>query len=415
MTSGREKGSSLIALAASMATRDWLHEIVLSLCGVLALASILAPMLVLHGAHMGVVERMRENLLKDPTVLVLVPQGSSGAGYAPDFIKRIGELPGMRYAIGRTRDVAAELQVSLGEKRLTITLDATSKGDPLIDNFDQNAPRSAPGQLEIALTASAANKLGVKAGDKIQSSLVRRSASGRMERLQLEFTVASVLPQLASGRDAGLVDMRTLLAIQDYRDNIPSDLLGSSGIHPVPAERRYESFRAYANGLDAIEGLQAWFNDHNTPVNTRAKDIASIRKIDSTLGAVIMLIAGAGCAGFFAFMMSAAEASVRRKWKQMGMLRLTGFSRSAILVFPLTQALLTGIAGCLFAFALYAIVAYSIDFMFASETGGESICVISVSFMILTFAAVQGLALLASGRAAWKAASISPSTVIREI
>ena len=95
----------LLFLSLCLALRDWLHERSLSFCGVLALASMLAPLLVLHGVHMGVIERLRENLMRDPAVLVLIPSGGSGAGFEEDFIRKVSEQPGCRFCIGRTRDI----------------------------------------------------------------------------------------------------------------------------------------------------------------------------------------------------------------------------------------------------------------------------------------------------------------------
>ena len=48
-----------LALAVGLAGRDWRHEFALSLCAVLALASMLAPLLVLVGVRNGVVDGMR--------------------------------------------------------------------------------------------------------------------------------------------------------------------------------------------------------------------------------------------------------------------------------------------------------------------------------------------------------------------
>lgn len=406
---------SLFCQAVRLAWRDWLHEAGLSLCGVLALASILSPLLILHGVHMGVVERLRANLMRDPAVLVIVPQGSNVSGYDGAFIEQIRSLPGMRYAIGRTRDVAAEIELkSPAGKRLTLSLDATSQGDPLLDNFSAPLPQSAKGRLEIVLSASAARKLGVGPGERLETVLVRRQKSGRLMRLPLSFQVISVLPDIAHGNDIGLVDMETLLAIQDFRDGLKNDLLQSEGEYDFQPERRFAAFRAYAAELDAVENLEKWFLDRDIMVHTRSRDIAAIRRIDSTLGAVITLIAGAGITGFFAFMASSSEASVRRKWKPMGMLRLTGFGRGDLLAFPLTQALLTGLCGTLLAFAIYGLVAWSIDYMFAAETGGESVCSLSRPFICAAFLAVQLIALLASARSAIRAARISPAAVIRE-
>lgn len=402
-------------LAIWLATKDWLHERSLSICGVLALASILAPLLILHGVHNGVVQRLRENLMRDPGVLVIVPQGSRGAGFEEEFLTEIASAPGVAYVIGRTRNVASELQVaSETGRRQVITLEATSKGDPIFEKFGAPLPQAAKDNLQIALTYQAASKLEAKAGQTLTASLGRRSSSGKFESIQLELTIISVLPPEASNLDAGFISMPFLLAIQDFRDGISAPLLNYQGEMEPPQDRYYEGFRAYAVNMDDVENLEKWFLSRNVPVNTRSRDIANIKKIDSTLGAVIGLIAGAGCAGFLAFMASTSLAAVRRKWKEIGMLRLTGFSKLSLRVFPLTQVLLTGVCGCLLAFLLYGGVAFSIDALFAEETGGEAICVISWGAMGIIFLGVQLLALLAGGWAARKAASVSPVTVIRE-
>ncbi len=416
MTAQTEKdSSSLLKLSVWLAARDWMQEFSLSICSILALASMLAPLLVLHGVHNGVIQRLRENLMKDPGVLVIIPSGVKGAGFSASFLDEAGKAPGITYIMGRTRAVAAELQVvSAQGKRQIITLEATSEGDPLFAKFDKLLPVSNPDNLQIALTATAAAKLDVKTGDKLEAALNRRTSAGRPERQNLQLTVVSVLPQIASNQDAGFVDMPLLQAIQDFRDGISAPLFNYSGEQEAPTSRHYESFRAYVKDINDVEIAEKWFNEHETPVQTRAKEIANIRKIDSTLGAVISLIACAGVAGFLAFMASTSLAAVRRKWKEIGMLRLTGFSRLSLWVFPLVQVVLTGIFGCILAFLLYIGVAYSIDAFFAEETGNEAICVISFSSFAVIFIAVQILAILASGWAAKKAAAISPVDVIRE-
>ena len=101
---------------AKLAFKDWLYEFSMSVCAVLALASILAPIIVLHGIHTGVIEQMRHRLLKDPAVLVVIPIGSKGKGFSEEFIESVRSREECEFAIGRTRDVAAELQITTDRK-----------------------------------------------------------------------------------------------------------------------------------------------------------------------------------------------------------------------------------------------------------------------------------------------------------
>lgn len=407
--------SSLIVLSWKLACKDWFHEASLSFCGVLALASMLLPLLVLHGVHNGVVEHLRESLLRDPAVLVLIPSAGKGAGFDETFIERIKAAPGLRFGIGRPRDVASELQMMTPNHQFAvITLEATAPGDPLLTDHGMPQPHSSPDKLELVLSHTAAQRLETKTGETVSARIARRLSSGKFKRLELTLLVKDVLPPIAGSRDTGFVDLPTLNAIQDFRDGIDSPLLQTDGELPPPAKRHFESFRAYAASLDDVPILEKWFKDQGITVKTRARDIAAIKKIDSALGSVIGLIAATGCTGFFAFMASSTRAAVRRKWKQMGMLKLIGFHNLSILFYPVAQALFTGVLGYLLAFSLYGGVSWAIDFLFAEEVGGGAVCKISAVFFCITFICVQILAILASLRTAFKAASISPSTVIHE-
>lgn len=403
-----------IFLSTYLSWRDWVHELGLSLCGVLALASMLAPLLILHGVHNGVIEQMRENLMRDPAVLTVIPAGSKGAGFDETFLDSIRKQPGCRFCLGRTRNVASEVQLTTdAERQHTITFEATALGDPMLEHYAK--PHATQNNFEIVLTSEAAKRLQVQIGERVHSALGRRLASGKFQRITIDFVVIDILPPSATSMDAGFVAMNILLAIQDFRDGISSDLLRFQGDLPPVAKRYFESFRAYAKALDDVEILEKWFVAQNIPVKTRSRDIANIKKIDKTLGSVIMLIVATACAGFFAFMVSTAQAAVRRKWKIIGMLRLTGFTLASLLVYPIMQSLTTGGVGALLAFCLYGITAMCIDTLFAAQTGGAVICTIPWTFFVLAFACVEFLAILASLQAALRAASIEPSTVIREL
>lgn len=405
---------NLLTLSCRLACKDWLHEASLSLCAVLALASMLAPLLILHGVHNGVIENLRERLMRDPAVLVLIPATGKGAGFDEAFIEHMRKAPGLRFGIGRTRDVASELQMEANGKYMMVPLEATAPGDPLLQEYQVDQPVSAPGQLEIVLSHTAAQRLGVARGDTVSASVGRRLSSGKFRRIRLDFVVKAVLPALAGSRDAGFVDLPTLTAIQDFRDGIHVPLFQVEGELPVPKTRYFESFRAYAASLDDVQALEEWFRGEGIEVKTRSREISAIKRIDSALASVISLIAVAGCAGFFAFMASTARAATRRKWKQMGMLKLIGFPVPSIVLYPVTQALITGALGCMLAFLIYGGVALAIDALFREDTGGEAICKISFLFFCGVFFTVQILAVIASFRSAVKASSISPSTSLRE-
>lgn len=400
----------------NLSVKDWLHEFSMSICAVLALASILAPILVLHGVHTGVIEQMRQRLMQDPAVLVVIPTGNKGAGFSEAFIDEIRSRNECEYAIGRTRDVAAELQItSQSGKNLVISLEATSDGDPMmLRNGITAFPHSENGNFEMIVTHEVARRLDLNPGDVVSTSLGRRMLSGKFERKALDIVVRDVLPAGAVSMTAGFVDLDFLVAIQNYRDGLSVGLFNVTG-EDEPADRIFfESFRAYVRDLDSVESLEKWFKSQHVEVKTRSREIANIRKIDKTLSTIIIVISGTSCAGFFAFMMSTTHASVRRKWKMLGMLRLLGYSRFSMLMYPIIQALVTGILGVFLAFVLYTAVSYLIDSLFSAEGHNLEICFVPAVDFLIVFCVVQVIVVVSSLKVALKASVIDPSIVIRE-
>ena len=100
------------SLAISLALHDWLHERTMTLCAVLALASMLAPVLILQGVRSGVIAGMREKLLQDPSVLVITPStGPLEGSYTRKAVEDLAKLDGARFAIGRTREIASDISL----------------------------------------------------------------------------------------------------------------------------------------------------------------------------------------------------------------------------------------------------------------------------------------------------------------
>lgn len=401
---------------AKLSIKDWCHEFSLSICAVLALASILTPLIVLHGVHTGVIDQMRNRLMQDPSVLVVIPTGSRGAGFTGDFIESISQRDECIYAIGRIRNVASELQLTnVHGKNLVVSIEATSKGDPMLErNGITESPVSFADHFRMVLTHEAAKRLEVTAGDKVSARFGRRLSSGKLERLKLTVEITGVLPAGASHMTAGFIDPDFLMAVQNYRDGLSVGLFGVEGDEQPSDEEYFESFRAYVKDLDSVESLEKWFKSNHIEVKTRSRDIANIKHVDRVLGTIILVITATSSAGFFAFMLSTVHAGIRRKWKMLGMLRLLGYSKLSILLFPVVQVLFTGVLGTTLAFCLYSGVSHLIDTLFAADGAGSEICTVYRIDFIVIFIAVQIMVVISSLKSALKASEIDPSIVIRE-
>ena len=87
-----------------------------------------------------------------------------------------------------------------------------------------------------------------------------------------------------------------------------------------------------------------------------------------------------------------------------------------MLLFPMSQSVLTGLLGSILAGLLYLGVAFSIDHLFASSLpGGGRICTLPPPYVAAVFGVVLALSALSSLSAAWQATTIEPSEVIRDV
>jgi putative ABC transport system permease protein len=397
----------------------------LSVCAVLALASMLTPLLVLHGVRVGLVENLRAALLHDPAALIIIPAGSAGGGFANELFDKLRRRPDVRFVTARTRDVAAEMQFAAKDgSYVPLTLEPTGSGDPLLERFGQSLPTAASSEAaapgtpmpeDAVLSNSAARKLSASRGDVVYGRLGRRRPDGVLETTPFAARVAGVLPPEAIPSDTAFFPLAVLENIQDYRDYIAVPSRIWTGDPAPAAERHYESFRLYARDLDSVETLDKHLRGLRINVITKAKNIADIRMIDGSLTRLLVIIALAVGAGFVAFTLSSSLAAVRRKDKMLGMLRLLGFSRPALLCYPLYQALFTCAGGTFAAWLLARGVAASIDALFSAQLAGGAVCVIRPEHFLAALAAGLALSLGATLYPAVRAAGIEPALVIRDI
>lgn len=395
-----------------LAWKDWKHECLLSLCAVLALASMLAPILVLTGLKNGLLEGMRQKLMRDPAVLIITPKSDAGK-FPPAFISELASLPGARFAIGKTRETSTDISLTNPENgmRASIAFEPSAPGEPVLENVGLKSPEDGK-EPQIILSATAAKALGASAGSALVASIGRRAPGGKLESFRLTLHVAGILPPETADRKMAFAPLALMEDLENYRDYIAVPGRGLEG-RDAAAERQYASFRLYAAGLDDVESLAAWLEGKKIEVITRAREIATIRSLETAINNVILIISLAVGAGFTAFTISSAESAVRRKNRMLGLLRLLGFRRLSLLLFPLAQSFLTAVGGFLLSLLLYLCASMAIGGIFNAQ--GLDSCSLSFGDIALAASCVLVLSLLASLRAATSAAGVEPSTVIREI
>ena len=129
-----------------LATADYRRERLLSLCSILGLAAVLAPLLVLYGVKFGVVTTMVSRMRSDPLTLELSPVSSGH--FTQDFFTSLRQEPGVAFVLPRTRSIAATMQLSNtdgnGTRRTVVcSMEPTAAGDPLPSRKESRPPLTA--------------------------------------------------------------------------------------------------------------------------------------------------------------------------------------------------------------------------------------------------------------------------------
>jgi len=433
----------IVALALADARHEWRA----TLCLVLALAAVLAPLLVLFGLRFGVVQTLTERLAGDPRNLEIVPIGAGRFDKA--WFDAVKQWPEVAFVIPRTRAIAASMDLlKPGGPIVNVEMIPTAPGDPVLKDHlpypsctagpDEDprivcagevhprmqAGRSDPTDLaparardiSVVLSASAARKAGGVAARDVIAGVVGRSVDGRQDNVRITVRVIAVLPEAAYIRDAVFVPLELLDATESFRDGFAEPALGAEGNTRPEGERLYAGFRLYGRTIYDIPRLRDRLLAEKTEVSTRAAEVEQLMSLDRNLGLLFWLIAGIGTAGFLLSLGVSLWGAVERKRRDLAILRLLGFRSRATVAFPVVQAAAVAVLGAALAMGVFAIVAGVINSHFAGSLGvGETACRLLPVHVAIAIGTTLICALAASALAGGRVARIDPSEGLREV
>ncbi|NWC97672.1 ABC transporter permease [Pseudomonas sp. P7779] len=392
-----------IALVTSLAWQDYRNDAWLSVCSVLALVAVIAPLLVLFGLKFGLVSSLTERLENDPATREIIPLG--GGRFSSEFVEQLRQRSDVAFALPRTRQIAATAQL----EAVTVEMLPTAANDPLLAGLPM--PK---GLDQIVLSHTAAEKLGAKAGDWLEASFGRQVA-GRVESQRLRVQVLQVAPLEAFARDGLFAPLGLLEAAEDYRDGRAVPAFGWDGDAVGVSEQRvYPAFRLYARRLVDVEPLRVYFAGQNLLVSTQAQTIAQVQSLSRNLSIVFWIIAGLALAGAFAAIFAAALASVARKRRELSVLRLLGFSTAGLLLFVVLQALYSAGFAAALSGLLYGLAESGLNQLFV-QVSGEYASHLLARHYGLALAAVLGVSAVAAACGGWRVARIQASEGVRDV
>ena len=391
--------------------RDYSHEWRMSGCFILALSSVLAPMMILFGLKFGIVSSMINQLVENPSNREIKPIGSGR--YDDAWIDSYRNRQDVEFIVPKTRALAATIQLksSTANRILSTELLATAEGDPLLAGMT-NVPRD---YSEVILSQSAAKKLNVKSGDEIDASLARQY-QGKRERVHIPLQVIDIADVAVTARNVAFVNLELLIASERFKDGRAVDALGWEGNSDNSVARLYPSFRLYARSIYDVENLAAELEKQGARIKANVAEISTVQSIDQNLSVIFWIIACVGALGFSFSLGASLWANVDRKRKDLSVLRLVGFKSGRIVLFPVLQSFYTAFLGWLLAVLIYLAFEYLINFFLAPRLNlDQALCFLLAEHFLWALALTVTVAMFAAIIGGMRAAGIEPSDGLRDI
>lgn len=395
-------------LVMSLAWQDYRADARMSVCTMLALVAVIAPLLVLFGLKFGLVGSLIERLERAPAVRELIPLG--GGRFNAAFIHSLSERPDVAFAVPRTRQIAATVDLSIPARNAVVNTEMipTAIGDPLLSGLP------APVGLDsVLLSHTAAEKIGAERDDWLDAAFTRQVA-GQSQVQRTRLKVVAILPLAVFARDAIFAPLALLEAAEDYRDGRAVPALGWAGDMASSEARVFPAFRLYARHLSDVESLRRYFVERNLLVSTQAATIAQVLSLSRNLSVVFWIIAALAGIGACAAIFAGALSAVERKRRELSVLRLLGFSTSSLLLFVVLQALYSGLLAVLLSVVLYGLAERGINLLFVQMPGEYASRLLPYHYGVVLLAVLCASA-LAAALGGWRVAGIEASDGIRHV
>ncbi|GAA3679790.1 MULTISPECIES: hypothetical protein [Acetobacter] len=388
-----------LLLIGGLALRDMLSEKVMALCLIIALAATAAPLLVIAGLRVGLVEGLRTALLEDPRVREI--SNASNRQFDTVWLQALARQPDIAFVAPRTRTLAASVLLmpqGRPQDARRVELIPSSVGDPLLSPVDMSVEFD-----KIVLSAPAAASLHAHVGDVLDMHLSRLGEGATQESVPLQ--VFAVSPPRAIGQNAAFVSVRLAQAVEIFREKPVS--WQDAWTSAAALLRTQAGFRLYMKHIEDVPAEDARLRAAGVDVTSRAGDVADLLTLDKRLTLLFRLTACMGVAGFVSSLAAGLWANVERKRLSLATMRFIGVPY--LTVFPLLQAQILAFCGSSLALCGAWVVGSVINHQFAQILPtGHPLCIINGRLCMMSLLLTATGALLASLAAAHRAGRIDP-------
>lgn len=184
----------------------------------LAVCSVLTPTALLWGTKTGMIDTMRNRLLKDPAIRELV--GEENTALPTAWFKKMRTNPKASFVIPSVRRISLYGDISLpddhGKSIGDVAYLPTAVGDPIGGGVELS-PEYRGGAVPCMIVARLAEELGVKPAGRIVISL-SRIENGTTTKAAFEAIVQRVLEPHETNAKAVFLPLAVIERIEDYKD-----------------------------------------------------------------------------------------------------------------------------------------------------------------------------------------------------
>lgn len=389
---------------------DLRHDRVAVFCQALALAAVLVPLMVLLGLRAGIIGTLIARMDADPAMRLILPEVTGANRFDAAWFRQWSARPDVAFLLPSTRAIAGQVDLGTDSTVLRVAWAPTAPGDPIAAGGIL-----AEGMNEVSLSAEAARRLGVKPGDRLTAS-VERARGGRVEPVAFPLVVRAIVPVERSPGISAYVSLPLLAAVQAYRDGHAVPAMGWGGDEPAAEADTYPLFRLYARSIHDVAGLAADLRASGVTVATREGEIASTLGLDRSLRAILAVIIVVAGAGLLVSLAAGQFAALRRKRRDLAILKLCGYGPGWLAALPIGQALAVAGIGIVIALALYAAAAAAINDLFGTSLGAnEAACRLSGQNLAAIIVITLATACLPGLAAGLVAARVDPAEELRDV
>lgn len=397
-------------LLLRLAMQDLWHDRSVSFCIISSLIAVIAPLLLMFGLRYGVVSQLQQDLARDPRNLEI--RMVSSGHYSAEWIAALRQKSEVGFAIGQTRSLntQADLLKDMSHFIENAEVIPTVQGDPLLGTLQLGS------EDEVILSAEAARRLAVSAGETIRLRVMRQ-LEDRREWGERTLTVGAILAPTYFNRPALFVHESLLLALESFRDGYRIPMLGISTGQPLTDKPPiFARARLYANSIDQVAALDLWLKQQRIETVSRLADIENIKSINRVLSLIFNVIAGTALIGCVASLIGAFLANVDRKRKHIAVLRLLGFTSPAVGLYIIFQGVILTLLAYGGGILLYLSGSALFNRTLASSQSTEQmICRITPLHSLLALLLALTVAILVAIIGARRAIAIQPAESLREL